>query len=282
MSSTVTVAQPTEVADPRKDMLLNGSIDKLPIVCDSMEELIHEVRKYSDNDSYFMQIFPMFIDRVFGEKVMDNPNEATWMRGDRGGWLKKSAETTRSSFSISSSRQNMDMNRSRRPDRTSGYSSQMGMTDYAGRLLQLFALGGCVSKVVNDDHYNQHFLNVNFEILPKKVKLKCQGLSAYRCVRSANNHALYDQWCHRSSSIVSNLMSTPNRNNTPGGAFGIGNSRVGDGTLANNTTVNLPLQSYFFMAFIRYPTVDVDIFPQSRQGNVELYRNNTRYGLSNM
>jgi hypothetical protein len=244
-------------ADPRKDLLLNGSIDKLPKTCESMEELIHEVRKYSDNDSYFMQIFPLFLDRVFGETVMDNSHEVAWVRGDKGGWLRKAADSTRAGLTAQKS---FDV--TRRTDRSNAFMTQLDMSDFASRLLHLFVPEGSVSKMINDDHYRHHLLNTTFDVLPKKVKMKLQGLSAYNCIRSSSNHGMYDQWCQRSNTVASNLMTTPNQSQ---------NSNILTTSTSNsrNIVVNLTLQNYFFVTFLRYPTVEEDVFPQrSKKGIV--------------
>lgn len=257
--ATAAAAAPAVIADPRKDLLLNGSIDKLPMVCDSMEELILEVRKYSDHDSYFMQIFPLFLDRVFGENVMGNTFESSWVRGDRGGWLRKAAESTRMSSSLANNR-NLDITKSRRIERTNAYSTQYGMTDFASRLLHLFVVPeGSVSKMINDDHYHHHVLSASFDILPQKVKMKLQGSIAYNCIHSPTNHAMYDHWCQRSNSITSNLMITSSPLVPTG--------RSNDSSNNNNIMVNLSLQNYFFVVFTRYPTVELEVFPpQHRKG----------------
>ena len=262
MTSTVTFEEQV-TRDPRKDMLLNGSIDKLPIACDSMEELILEVRKYSDNDSYFMQIFPLFLDRVFGESVMDNVSESSWVRGDRGGWLKRAAESTRSTLTT---RRITDSSRSRRLERTNAFISQYGMSDFASRLLHLFVPEGCVSKMVNDDQYYNYLLSANFDILPKKVKMKWQGLMAYNCIRSPTNHVMYDYWCHRSNTISSSLMTTPNRNNMLVNSTTDINDR--NSSSGSGIVLNLSLQNYFFMAFIRYPIVELEAFPQNNSRGI--------------
>jgi hypothetical protein len=258
MSTTVTFEAPS-LPDPRKDLLLNGSIDKLPLVCESMEELIHEVRKYSDNDSYFMQIFPLFIDRVFGENVMDNSYESTWVRGEKGGWLKKGAESIRSTLT---SHQTVDVStRLRRTERTNAFLTQYGMSDFAARLLHLFVPEGSVSKMINDEQCHQHLLSCNFESLPKKVKMKLQGMSAYNCVHSETYHSMYDHWCQRSNIISSNSMSTQTQDSM---AL---TTHSHSGSSSPNIIVNLTLRNYFFMAFIRYPTVELQVFPQkSRKG----------------
>ena len=257
MSSAVIFEAPAVTADPRKDLLLNGSIEKLPKLCESMEELIHEVRKYSDNDAYFMQIFPLFLDRVFGETVMDSCSyESTWVRGDKGGWLKKAAESTRSVVTDQSS----NTSRSRRTDSPNAFITQHGMSAFASRLLQLFVPEGAVSRMVNDDYYQHHLLCANFEVLPKKVKMKLQGLSAYNCIQSPTRHSMYDHWCQRSNTIMSTLM-TPPAITAP-----VTNSRSSGGS--SNIVVNLSLQNYFFVAFLRYPTVELEVFPQRSRKDI--------------
>jgi hypothetical protein len=261
-TTTTTTAAANVVEDPRKELLLNGSLDKLPRACDSMEELIQEVRKYSDNDVYFLEIFPLFLLRVLGENVIENSLESNWVRGEKGGWLKRAAESTRSGYVTLSASQSSS--RSRRTDRTNAFMTRYGMTDYAARLLHLFVPGGCVSKILDDDHYNHYVLNANFDILPKKVKMKLQGVQAYRCIRSATHHVMYDQWCHRSREVVSALMSTPTHTNSQA------DTRINTGSV-NNCLVSVPLKFYYFMLFLRYPTVELEVFPQrGRNGNFKL------------
>eukprot|EP01041_Mallomonas_annulata_P011770 gene11770-24674_t len=223
---------------PISKMISSGSLEHIPQVCKEIKQLITAEIAISSSGSSGAETFygtlPILLDRIFGEDTTLCAVNPSWIKGDRGGWLRMTfgiRNDQLASFSHLSWSQVHDKNNR---FEKSLLQKAYGLSNAAADLIELLSPHGDIFNFITRLRRDYE---MKLEMLPRKTQLHLLRCSEYEAVKTSL-YGGYDGLIK-----VIDTIRVPTTQNATSTSTSI------------PTSVKLEPLIYFFICLIRYPSM---------------------------